>query len=135
MASVAKCACGFPRTGVHRMRIVRGNRMRWALVLNDAQAAFRRSPQKYSLTSAHLPANVGLRFRGPSVDPCSYFVFRKAGGGVGAFTTHIDDSVECGEQDVLAKISVFLDYRLGPTKVQESLFVHVGTRVSKETKS
>ena len=126
MASVAKCACGFPRTGVHRMRIVRGNRMRWALVLNDAQAAFRRSPQKYSLTSAHLPANVGLRFRGPSVDPCSYFVFRKAGGGVGAFTTHIDDSLGRREQGALPKTLPFLEARFGKLKLQESPPMHVG---------
>ena len=53
------------------------------------------------------------------------FVFGQGGGAVGAFATHIDDVLGCGEQDVSARIRVPPRHRCGGMKAQEYSFAHV----------
>ena len=53
------------------------------------------------------------------------FVDRKDVGAVGGLTTHINDILGRGEQDVPSKTRTFLDLRFGKLKVKESLFVRV----------
>ena len=54
------------------------------------------------------------------------------GGGVGAFATHIDDILGCGEPDVSPKIRGFPGQRYGATKFQEDSFVDVGMELEQE---
>ena len=80
--------------------------------LRDAPAAFRRSFQKYLLSSVVSSANVRFRFRQSSFAPCLHFVFRKEGGAVGASGRHIDDIPGCGGPDAPTKIHVFWEIAL-----------------------
>ena len=65
-------------------------------------------------------------------DPCLFFVFRDQGQAAGAFTTHIDDILGCGEPDVLPKIRRFPEQRFSAMKLQEKSFVHVGMESNQE---
>ena len=80
--------------------------------------AFHKALQRHSL------ACVGLEFEVSPFDPCLRFVFRVSGGEVGALTAHIDDSLACGEVDIL------LGRRSGDLKVKEKALVHVGMEPS-----
>ena len=75
--------------------------------LNDAPVACCRALRKYLLNSVASLAKVGLRFRAPSAGPRLYFVFRKAGGAVGAAPARCGDIFWRGKQDVLAEIRFF----------------------------
>ena len=85
--------------------------------LDDAPVAFRRPLEKYLLPSEDSPAKVGLHYQISPSDPCLLFAFPEPGGAVGTFATHIDDKFRRGEQNALAKIEVFLEYRLGATEL------------------
>ena len=84
----------------------------------------------YRPNSADSAAEVGLRFQVSSFGPLLYVVSRKDSGVVGAFATHIDVLLGCGESDALAKIRTFSEYRFVATKAQEPSYVHVGMGVS-----
>ena len=51
---------------------------------------------------------------------------------MGAFATHIDDILGCGEPDVLPKIRGFSEQRFGAMKLQENSFVRVGVELNQE---
>ena len=74
----------------------------------------------------------GLRRKASTFDPCSFFVFRDQGQAVGAFTTHIDDILGCGEPDVLPKIRGFSEQRFGAMKLQENSSVHASVGLNQE---
>ena len=76
---------------------------------------------------------VGLRCEGSSYDPCLFFMFRGKGPAVGAFTTHIDDILGCGEPGVMERLRQFSELRFGELKLQESNFVHVGMDLSQDS--
>ena len=76
---------------------------------------------------------VGLKCIGSSFDPCLFSVFRKTGSAVGAFTTHIDDILGCGEPGVMDGIRAFLELRFGELKLQEGNFVHVGMELVQDS--
>ena len=76
---------------------------------------------------------VGLFCVGSTFDPCLFFAFRGNGPAVGAFTTHIDDILGCGEPGVMEKLRQFLELRFGELKLQEKHFVQVGTELSQDT--
>ena len=58
-------------------------------------------------------AKAGLQYRASSSDSFLYLVHRRAGGAAGAFTTHVDDILGCGGQDVLPKTQTLPEARLG----------------------
>ena len=93
------------------------------------------SLRKYLLKSVDLRAKVGFRFRVSSSHPRLFLLFRRDGGAVGAFATHMEDVLGCGEQDVLTKIRVFPENHFGTLKVRESPFVRVGVELSHEGNS
>ena len=86
--------------------------------------AFHKALQRHSL------ACVGLEFEVSPFDPCLRFVFRVSGGEVGALTAHIDDSLACGEPDILLEVRQYLGRRSGDLKVKEKALVHVGMEPS-----
>ena len=94
--------------------------------------AFHRSLKKHLLESASSLESVGLRCEGSTFDPCLFFVYRGNGSAVGVFTTHIDDILGCGEDEVMTKLREFLEIRFGELKVQESKFVHVGMELEQD---
>ena len=98
--------------------------------LNDAPAAFRRSLKRHILNSDLSVKNAELRRMTSAFDPCPFFVFRDQGREVGAFATHIDDILGCGEPDVLPKIRRSSGQRFGAMKLQETSFVHVGVELN-----
>lgn len=69
---------------------------------------------------------VGLRCQVSSFDPRLFFVFRKVGGVVGAFTSRIYDILGCGEPGVLTKSREFSEYPFGAVEPRGSSLVHVG---------
>ena len=75
-------------------------------------------------------ASVGLKFRAPSFGPCLHFVFRVSGGEVGSLTAQTDDSLACGEPDILLEVRQYLGRRSGDLKVKEKALVHVGMEPS-----
>ena len=101
--------------------------------LNDAPVAFRRSLKRHLMNSTLSMDRVGLKCIGSSFDPCLFFVFRKTGSAVGAFTTHIDDILGCGEPGVMDGIRTFLELRFGELKSQEGNFVHVGMELVQDS--
>ena len=100
--------------------------------LDDAQGAFHRSLKRHLLDSELSTQGVGLRCQASAFDPCLFLVFRDQGQAVGAFTTHIDDVLGCGETDVLTKIRHFRETRFGTTKLQEDSFVHNGMELARD---
>ena len=68
--------------------------------------------------------------RVPKFDPCLHFIYRKDGGAVGGFTTHIGDALGCGVPGFLAQTEVFSEARFGQLKLQESSAAHVGMEVA-----
>ena len=76
------------------------------------------------LNAEESAAKERLRFRVPSFDPCLFVVFRKEGRAVGAFSTHFDDVLGCGEVACPDKIRVFSEYRFREMGAQESPFAH-----------
>ena len=96
-----------------------------AIGLYDSPAAFRRYLKRHLLNSDLSMKCVSLRGQAPTVDPCLIFVFREAGNSVGAPTAHIEDTLGCGEPDVLTTMRICLDRRFGELKLQESPFVRV----------
>ena len=58
-----------------------------------------------------------------------FFVFRTEGGAAGAFTTHMDDILGCGEPDAPPPIGAFFEYRFGATKMQETPSVHASMKL------
>ena len=76
---------------------------------------------------------VGLWRKGSSFDPCLFFVYRKQGSAVGAFTTHIDDISGFGEPGVMESIRKFSELRFGELKLQEGNFVHVGMELVQDS--
>ena len=65
--------------------------------------------------------------------PWPYFVFRMAGGAVGAFVTHIDVILRCGEPGSLARNRVLSGHRFGAMKGQESPPAYMGMEPSQES--
>ena len=115
-----------PLDGVPRTPIVCGNCVRPLMV------RMMRRPLQKGLSDSVAPlAKVGLRFRVSSFDPCRYFVFRKEGGAVGAFPTHIGDFLGCGLPESLAETRVFPEHRVVTMKVRVSPPVHVGMELPK----
>ena len=106
-----------------------------AYELNDAPAAFRRSSKRHLLNSELSVKHVGLRCQAPTFDPCLFCVFRDQGQAVGAFTTHIDDVLGCGEPDVLPKLCQFSEQRIGDMELQENSSVHAGMELAQEASS
>ena len=51
---------------------------------------------------------------------------------MGAFATHIDDILGCGEPGAVAKLRQFLEIRFGELMLQEKSFVHVGTELPQQ---
>ena len=100
--------------------------------LSDAPVVLHRSPQKRLVNSDLSSAKEGLQDTVSSSDPRLHFVFRKECGAVGAFTTHIDDILGCGEPGVLGRTQGFLEARLGQLKLQESPCVHAGIELPEE---
>ena len=82
--------------------------------------------KKELVNSVESTEYVGLRREVSSFDKSLSFVFRKVGGVVGAFATHINDILGRGEPDVPAEIRQFSEYRFGTSKLQESSYAHVG---------
>ena len=81
--------------------------------LDDAPAAFHRSLVRYLLNSDLSMKFVGLRRQASTSNPCLFFIFRNEGQAEGAFATHIDDILGCGEPDVLPKMRNFSVRRFG----------------------
>lgn len=79
-----------------------------------------------------LSAKVHLRRQASPFDPYLFSDFRKVGGAVSVFTTHIHEILGSGEPDFPAEIQNFLGYRPGTLKLQESSLVHVGMELSQE---
>ena len=100
--------------------------------LNGAPAAFHRSLKRHILNLGLFVKYVGLRRKASTFETCLLFVFRDRGQAVGAFATHIDDILGCGEPDVLPKIRRFPGQRFGAMKSQENSFVHVGAELNQE---
>ena len=69
---------------------------------------------------------VDLRLEASKFDPCLFFIFRETGPAVGVMTTHIDDLLGCGEQDILDKMRKLLSIRFGPVEIQQDTFTHIG---------
>ena len=76
---------------------------------------------------------VGLRREGSTFDPCLFFVYRKQGSAVGAFTTHIDDILGCGEPGAMESIRKISELRSGELKLQEGNSVHVGVELVQDS--
>ena len=55
---------------------------------------------------------------------------RSSGCAAGALTTHTDDVLGCGKQDILLKVRKYLGRRFGYPAVQEQPLARVGTEVS-----
>ena len=94
--------------------------------LNDAPVAFHRSLKRFLLNDKESLKAVDIRLEVSKFDPCLFFVFRGSGPAVGVMTSHIDDLLGCGEQDILAKMEKFLAGRFGPVKIQKDDFQHLG---------
>ena len=100
--------------------------------LNDAPAAFHCSLKRH-ISNSDLPVqSVGLRCQVSTLDPCLFFVFRDQGQAVGAFATHIDEIIGCGEPNVLLKIRGFPEHRFGAMRLQENSFAHVGVKLKQD---
>ena len=69
----------------------------------DAPVAFHRSLRLRVVDSDLRLAKIGLQYTISSFDPCFFFVFRKEGGAVGAFATHVDDILGRWCPDVLER--------------------------------
>ena len=76
---------------------------------------------------------VGLRRQASTPDPCLFFIIRCTGSAAGAFITHIDDILGCGEPDVLPKIRGSSGQRFGELKLRESPFANVGMELAQES--
>lgn len=86
---------------------------------SNAPAASHRALQHCLANTVDSSARMGIRFQVSSAGPRLNFVFRNGAGAVRAVSTHVDDSLGCGEPDVLSKVRIFLGHRLGAMKVQE----------------
>ena len=104
-----RATCGWDSTDEHRVWRLRAT----AFGLSDAPVAFRRPPKKNLVNSAESSPGAGLKFEAPRFDPRRYFIFRISGRAVGAITTHNDDSLGCGETDLLLKVRFFWGSGLG----------------------
>ena len=101
--------------------------------LNDAPVAFHRSLKSHLLNKELFREKAGLHCVSSAFDPCLFFIFNGKGPAVGAFTTHIDDILGCGEPGVMEKLRQFLEFRFGELKLQEKQFVHVGMELSQDS--
>ena len=68
--------------------------------MNDAPVAFHRTLKRYLLNIKDSPKSVDLQLEASKFDPCLFYVYRSSGPAVGVITTHIDDLLGCGEEEV-----------------------------------
>ena len=100
-----------------------------AYSLNDAPVAFHRSLKRYLVNECDSLKLVDARLEASKFDTCLCFVYRRSGLAAGVITTHIDDLLGCGVQDILRKMENFSSTRLGPVKAQKDNFAHIGLDV------
>ena len=68
----------------------------------------------------------GLKPQVLTFGPRLYFSFRAHGGAIGALTTHIDNILGSGEQDMLHLAQKDAERRFGYLEVQQGRFARVG---------
>ena len=115
----------------------KGGRRVWELrapacCVNDAPVASHQSSRRFLMNSVESSPSASLRFETSSFDSRPCCIFRKSGGGVGAFTTHVDGILGCGETDLFLKARSLVEKGFGEWGIQEKSFVRVGVGLGQE---
>ena len=103
-----------------------------AFGLNDAPVAFHGSLKRYLVNDVDSLKAADLRSEAPKFDPCLVCVYRRSGPAVGVITTHSDDFLGCGVQDISQKMGTCLATRFGHVSAQKDNFTHIGMDVLKK---
>ena len=97
--------------------------------LNEAPGAVYRPLKRYLVNGTDSVEAVDLRMEASKFDPCLSLAYCRSGLAVGGITTHIDDLLGCGEQDILQRMEKFLSARFGRVKEQKDTFTQIGLDV------
>ena len=94
--------------------------------LNGAPVTFHRTLKRYLIDKKDSLKFANLKLEASKSDPCLFFARRSSGPAVGVITTHVDDLLGCGGNDIPGKMEKFPAARFSPAKVQKDNFAHIG---------